>query len=69
VLNGANCLLPSSCDDIDPRFDQLGGILRNQIDVLHVYAIFESEVLAFNETEASQFVKKNYVSRRIGRRP
>jgi hypothetical protein len=27
--------------------------------VLHIYAIFESEVLAFNEIEASQFVKKN----------
>ena len=37
--------------------NQIG--IDNQIDVLHIYAIFESEVLAFNEIEASQFVKKN----------
>jgi hypothetical protein len=32
--------------------------LRNQIDVLPICAIFDREVLAFNETAASQSVKK-----------
>jgi hypothetical protein len=33
LLKGANCTIPSSCDDIDPYTEQFGRILRNQIDV------------------------------------
>ena len=62
LLNGASCFVPRSCDDIDPCLDQLRCILRNQIDVLPICAIFDREVLAFNETAASQFVEESYVS-------
>ncbi len=58
LLHGANCHAPASIDDIDPGFDQLRRILRNQIDVRRKCAIIDREVLAFNETAASQFVEK-----------
>ena len=58
LLKGVNCFLPSNYDDIDPCIDQFRRILRNQINVLPICAIFHREILAFNETEASQFVQK-----------
>jgi len=61
LLEDANCFIPDSCDEIDPCLYQLGCILRDQIDVFPKCAIFDREVLAFNETAASQSVKKSYV--------
>ena len=57
----------SSGDDIDPCIDQFRCILRHQIDVLPRCAKFDREILAFNETAASQFVQKLHVYRRIAR--
>ena len=68
LLYGTNCHAPARIDDIGLGFDQLRRILRNQIDVRCKSAVINREVLALNETAASQFLEKSHVYRHIARK-